>query len=131
MQPVLNQSLHTFRRFGERHGYDVVVGGEEAIADRAPAWSKIVLLRRLLESYDYVLWIDADAIILDDSVDPADLFGVEHYQALVGIAGTRKRVRVPVCGSSGISRRRPTFSTQYGKVARGTCNFIPGSRRQP
>ena len=83
MQPVLDQSLHTFRQFAERHGYDVVVGGDEAIADRAPAWSKIVLLRRLLESYDYVLWIDADAIILDDSVDPVDLFGERDYQALV------------------------------------------------
>ena len=83
MQPVLDQSLHTFRQFAERHGYDVVVGGDEAIADRAPAWSKIVLLRRLLESYDYVLWIDADAIILDDSVDPVDLFGEQDYQALV------------------------------------------------
>jgi hypothetical protein len=83
MRPVLNESLHTFRRFGERHGYDVVVGGEEAIADRAPAWSKVVLLRRLLETYDYVLWIDADAIILDDSVDPTVLLGEEHYQALV------------------------------------------------
>lgn len=83
MRPVLSESLQTFRRFGERHGYDVVVGGEEAIADRAPAWSKVVLLRRLLETYDYVLWIDADAIILDDSVDPVVLLGEEHYQALV------------------------------------------------
>jgi len=83
MRPVLDESLHTFRRFAERHGYDVVVGGEEAIEDRAPAWSKVVLLRRLLEKYDYVLWIDADAIILDDSVDPVSLFGEGHYQALV------------------------------------------------
>lgn len=86
MRPVLDQSLHTFRRFGERHGYDVVVGGEEAVAvtDRAPAWGKVVLLRSLLEAYDYVLWVDADAIILDDSVDPASLLGEQHYQALVG-----------------------------------------------
>lgn len=83
MRPVLDESLHTFRRFGERHGYDVVVGGEEAIEDRAPAWSKIVLLRRLLENYDYVLWIDADAIILDDSVDPSSLLTDGDYQALV------------------------------------------------
>jgi len=83
MRPVLDESLHTFRRFAERHGYDVVVGGEEAIEDRAPAWSKVVLLRRLLEHHDYVLWIDPDAIILDDSVDPVSLFAEGHYQALV------------------------------------------------
>ena len=83
MGPVLDQSLHTFRQFGERHGYDVVVGGEEAIDDRAPAWNKVLLLRNLLEDYDYVLWVDADAIILDDSVDPASLLGEDDYQALV------------------------------------------------
>jgi galactosyl transferase GMA12/MNN10 family len=83
MRPVLDESLHTFRRFGERHDYDVIVGGEETISDRAPAWSKVALLRRLLETYDYVLWVDADAIILDDSVDPASLLGEQHYQALV------------------------------------------------
>ena len=83
MRPVLDESLHTFRRFGERHGYDVIVGGDEVIEDRAPAWGKIVLLRRLLESYDYVLWIDADAIILDDSVDPVTLLAEGDYQALV------------------------------------------------
>jgi hypothetical protein len=83
MRPVLDQSLHTFRRFGERHGYDVVVGGEEVIEDRAPAWNKVVLLQRLLPQYDYVLWIDADAIILDDSVDPTSLMAADDYQALV------------------------------------------------
>jgi hypothetical protein len=83
MRPVLDESLPTFRRFGERHGYDVVVGREEAIEDRAPAWSKVVLLRRLLEHYDYVLWVDADAIILDDSLDPVSLLAEGDYQALV------------------------------------------------
>ena len=83
MRPVLDQSLYTFRRFAERHDYDVVVGGDESIEDRAPAWNKVVLLRRLLQYYDYVLWIDADAIILDDSVDPVSLFEEHHYQALV------------------------------------------------
>ena len=97
MRPVLDQSLHTFRRFGERHGYDVVVGGEEAIEDRAPAWNKVLLLRSLLESYDYVLWIDADAIILDDSVDPVSLLGDGHYQALV-----RYRWNEEECACTGV-----------------------------
>ena len=97
MRPVLDQSLHTFRRFGERHGYDVIVGGEEAIEDRAPAWNKVLLLRSLLESYDYVLWIDADAIILDDSIDPVSLLGDGHYQALV-----RYRWNEEECACTGV-----------------------------
>ena len=97
MRPVLDQSLHTFRRFGERHGYDVVVGGEDVIEDRAPAWNKVLLLQNLLESYDYVLWIDADAIILDDSVDPVSLLGDGHYQALV-----RYRWNEEECACTGV-----------------------------
>jgi hypothetical protein len=97
MRPVLDQSLHTFRRFGERHEYDVVVGGEEVIEDRAPAWSKVLLLRKLLERYDYVLWIDADAIILDDSDDPASLLDEGHYQALV-----RYRYKEEECACTGV-----------------------------
>lgn len=97
MRPVLDQSLHTFRRFGERHGYDVVVGGEEMIEDRAPAWSKVVLLRRLIESYEYVLWIDADAIILDDSDDPTSLLAEDDYQALV-----RYRYEEEECACTGV-----------------------------
>ncbi len=97
MRPVLDQSIHTFRRFGERHGYDVVVGGEEMIEDRAPAWNKVLLLRSLLESYDYVLWIDADAIILDDSVDPVSLLEDGHYQALV-----RYRWNEEECACTGV-----------------------------
>jgi hypothetical protein len=83
MQTVLDESLHTFRHFGERHGYDVVVGGGVELNDRDPAWGKIVLIRSLLEKYDYVLWVDADAIILDDSVDPISLLTEQHYHALV------------------------------------------------
>ena len=48
-------------------------------------------------STHYVLWIDADAIILDDSVDPASLFAEEHYQALV-----RYRWNEEECACTGV-----------------------------
>jgi hypothetical protein len=81
--PVLDQSLRTFRRFGARHGYDVVVGAGTEAGGRAPAWAKIPLIRRLLDVYAVVLWVDADAIILDDSVDPLTVVAPGSYQALV------------------------------------------------
>lgn len=83
MAPVLEQSLPTFMAFGKRHGYDVVVGSGREAADRAPAWAKVRLIRRLLDSYEFVLWIDADAIILDDSDDPADVLASGAFQAVV------------------------------------------------
>ena len=84
MEPVLDQAFPTFVDFAERHGYDVVrrSTNEDALG-RPPSWGKVRLMRRLLDTYDIVLWVDADAIILDGSSDPADLLGPDDYQGLV------------------------------------------------
>lgn len=83
MEPVLAEALHTFRRFAEKHDYDVVVGGPGRASGRPPAWGKVALMWSLLDLYDVVLWIDADAIILDDNVDPVQLLAPGDFQALV------------------------------------------------
>src|SRR5215213_1296778 len=84
MEPVLDQALPTFAEFAQRHSYDVVSWRtNEHARGRPPSWGKVRLLRGLLDRYDLVLWLDADAIILDSSVDPADLLAPDDYQALV------------------------------------------------
>lgn len=80
---VLDESLHTFREFGARHGYDVVVGAADEAHGRSIAWAKVPLIRRLLDFYDFVLWLDADTIVLDASDDPAELLSPDYFQALV------------------------------------------------
>ena len=72
-EDLLAISSVTFREFAERHGYDVVLSTESIAPERPPAWSKIRLARDLLERYDEVLWIDADAMFVDISKDIADL----------------------------------------------------------
>jgi hypothetical protein len=79
---LLDVSLPTFRAFAERHGYDVLVA-VPAADDRPPAWGKIRVLQRVLGEYDVVLWIDADAIVLDASVDPDQITPADAFQALV------------------------------------------------
>lgn len=56
------------------------------VAPTPPAWNKVVLVRRLLAEYDLVVWIDADAVLVDLSKDIADelqpdkwLYMVEHH----------------------------------------------------
>jgi len=83
MGPVLDQSLVSFRAFAARHDYDVVVGSGLTDPIRSPAWSKVQLITRLLESYHLVLWVDADAIILDQSEDPARVMDADVFQAMV------------------------------------------------
>jgi len=81
MEPVLELAVQTFRRYASRHGYDMVIGDGESFG-RPPSWGKIPLLRRLLDEYDEVLWIDSDAIVLDDSVDLSSLVPPDAYQAM-------------------------------------------------
>src|SRR5579859_2492075 len=60
----------SFERFAALHGYALVVGQDDEIsAGRAPSWGKVVLLRQLLDTYDRVVWVDSDAVIVDPTTD--------------------------------------------------------------
>lgn len=61
----------TFERYAQRHGYDLVLRTEVDTNHRPAPWAKVPLLLELLEEYEVVLWVDADAIIMDDTVDVA------------------------------------------------------------
>lgn len=73
--------MPTFIEYAARHNYEIVVGTGEA-AGRPPAWGKVLLLQRLLREYDFVLWLDADIIIIDSSVDVASIVPQTACQAL-------------------------------------------------
>jgi galactosyl transferase GMA12/MNN10 family len=78
-EPLLRLALPTFRRYADSHGYDVIVGSRRC--ERPASWGKIPLLRELLTRYDFALWIDADALILDGSTDVAAVIPAHAYQA--------------------------------------------------
>lgn len=63
----------SLERYALRHQYDLVVQTEPAgLRGRPPAWGKIPLVRSLLHRYDVVVWVDADAVVVDHSTDIAD-----------------------------------------------------------
>lgn len=80
---LLAISSQTFRYFARQHGYDLCLRGDHCARERPVAWSKVLLIHRLLESYDVVLWIDADAAVTDASHDISDLLGSRDLMALV------------------------------------------------
>jgi len=86
---LLTLALPTFQEYADRHGYELVVA--ECAADgRPPSWGKIPLLQRLLLAHEFVLWIDADALILDSSVDLETVVPRNAFQAFA----------VPVCSGA-------------------------------
>jgi len=49
--------------YAKQAGYDFHVGRDWPFDDRVAHWSSVYMLRKYLSSYDYVLWLDADAIV--------------------------------------------------------------------
>lgn len=88
---LLEVSLPTFERFANRHQWDVFVGTEDRADGRPTSWAKILLISELLGRYELLMWVDADAVIVDDSVNLASelrrrkhLYLVEHHHAATG-----------------------------------------------
>jgi hypothetical protein len=65
---LLEIALPSFKAFAARHGYDLL--RPSAIGTERPApWYKIRALQKALETYDEVLFIGADCVIVDPSDD--------------------------------------------------------------
>jgi hypothetical protein len=83
MKPILECTLPTFKAFAARHHYELIVGDVPNPFERPVPWAKISLIQEALKRYGFVLWLDADTIILDDSLDPVDCLPAEAFQAMV------------------------------------------------
>jgi hypothetical protein len=61
-------------QYCQRHGYDLIIEGDDAVdARRAPQWSKLRVLRKWLPLYEWVLWVDGDALFTNWSFTIEDL----------------------------------------------------------
>ncbi len=68
---LLSLAARSFRPYAARHGYELELHTETIDPSRPVPWSKVVLLRRLAAENDLLLWLDADLVIVDRSVDIA------------------------------------------------------------
>jgi hypothetical protein len=93
---LLNLSLPTFERYAALHSYDLRVMPCECDG-RPPAWGKIPALTKLLASYDEVLWLDADVLIVSPEEDLASRVPDGYLQALV-VHVSKNRSVVPNTG---------------------------------
>ena len=102
---LLDVSRPTFVDYADRHDYELVTGG---VLDhsRPPAWSKIRLLQKALAEFELVVWIDADAVVVDPTQDIADALPPDRVLGIV-----RHRYQGHVTPNSGVMvmRRDPAM----------------------
>lgn len=65
---LLEIAKPSFEAFAERHGYEIVIP-QGVSGDRPISWLKIPILIESLKSYEEILWVDADMVIVDPSED--------------------------------------------------------------
>jgi hypothetical protein len=91
-EKLLRLASRSFGPFARRHGYDLHLHTEATEPSRPAPWSKIPILRELLERYETVVWLDSDLVI----VDPRDDLPRPGFMALV--EHTTKEGRMPNSG---------------------------------
>ena len=63
-------SIDNKARYCAAHGCVLLVGGDAPEArDRSARWNKVAWLRRHLSEFDWVVWMDLDAIFTRPDVD--------------------------------------------------------------
>jgi hypothetical protein len=68
---LLRIARQTIEPYARRHGYELDLRTEVVDASRPAPWSKIRMLRELVERYELVVWLDADLVIVDMREDLA------------------------------------------------------------
>lgn len=81
----------SLRKYCEKHNYPLITDESYKIQDRDYMWSKIPLLRRTLPDYDYIVWIDADMMIMNDEIKLEDF--IDLY------LGNRQMMLATDCGN--------------------------------
>jgi hypothetical protein len=75
-EELLHITRPSFERYAARHGYELCIPFDDPAPERAhKQWAKVALIRRLLPQCDTLVWVDSDAVVVDDSVDIAHAIG--------------------------------------------------------
>jgi hypothetical protein len=89
---LLKIAARSFRPYAKRHGYDLHLHTQSADPSRSPHWTKIRILRDLVERYETVVWLDSDLVIVDGRKDIADELEPDRFLYLVEHAYNDERV---------------------------------------
>jgi hypothetical protein len=80
---LLRLASRSFRRYADEHGYELDLRTTIADPSRPAPWSKVPMLRARARTHDAILWLDADLVIVDRSVDIVEELEEERFLYLV------------------------------------------------
>lgn len=80
---LLALARRSFSPYADRHGFDLHLHTEPFAHSRPTPWSKIPILRGLLERYETVVWLDSDLVIMDPRPDLGSLLPPGRFLGLV------------------------------------------------
>lgn len=66
---LLAETRPSLERFASDHDRDLVVAETDVAGGRPAGWGKLAVIRELLDGYDEVVWVDADAVVVDGRAD--------------------------------------------------------------
>jgi hypothetical protein len=82
-ESLLRLARRTIEPYAERYGYELSLHTQVVDSTRPAPWSKIRILRELVERYELVVWLDADLVIVDARVDLASELEDDRFLYLV------------------------------------------------
>ncbi|CAG8563029.1 11169_t:CDS:2, partial [Racocetra fulgida] len=86
MYSVIDDVTDNKRRYAKKHGYSFVARSKEFTQQiykkRRDVWGKIDIIEKLLPYYDWILWLDMDAVIANQDITIEQLF--ENFKKKVG-----------------------------------------------
>jgi hypothetical protein len=67
-EKLAEMSIPNKINYAKKHGYDLIYYDKAIDLSRPPQWSKVKAIEYALNDYDWVWWIDIDALIMDFNV---------------------------------------------------------------
>ncbi|CAG8829120.1 5240_t:CDS:2, partial [Gigaspora margarita] len=86
MYHIADNITENKRRYAKKHGYSFVARSEEytqqRFKKRKDVWGKIDVIEKVLPHYDWVFWMDMDAVIANHDITIEQLF--ENFEKMIG-----------------------------------------------
>ena len=62
---MMHRVMRNRKEYAKKYGYSVINANDLIDKSRPAAWSKLIAVKKYLQLYDYIFYIDMDAVIMD------------------------------------------------------------------